>query len=270
VTWGHIPKFLNTENPKLEIVRHEDFIPKEYLPTFSINPIEMNFHRIGKLSENFIYFNDDMIPLQPIEEIYYFRNNRVCDEAVENIVVTAAFGPVSNMARYTQVNNMMVINKYFKKREVQKKHPEIWFGADYDELSERTESLRYWNDFPGFHDPHMPSAFKKSTFKKIWELEPDILNVTSSNRFRSYNDVTQYLARYWQICEGDIIPRKTLGKVYFVNQDNCTDIARDIREQRHQMICINENCEGLEFETVKKEINSALEYILPDKSSFEW
>jgi hypothetical protein len=95
---GHIPNFLNTENPKLEIVRYEDYIPKEYLPVFNSNTIEMNYHRIDDLSENFVLFNDDMIPLQPIDEEYYFQNNRVCDEAVENIVVTAAFEPVSHMA----------------------------------------------------------------------------------------------------------------------------------------------------------------------------
>jgi hypothetical protein len=115
----------------------------------------------------------------------------------------------------------------------------------------------------------MPSAFKKSIFKRLWELEPDILKAASLNHFRSYSDVTQYLARYWQICGDDIYPRKTLGKVYFVDLNNCTDIARDIREQTQQMICINENCEGEEFETIKKEINRALESVLPEKSSFE-
>ena len=59
VTWGHIPSWLNTNNPKLKIIKHTDFIPKEYLPTFSANPIELNLHRIEELSENFVFFNDD-------------------------------------------------------------------------------------------------------------------------------------------------------------------------------------------------------------------
>lgn len=32
VTWGHIPAWLDTANPKLNIVRHEDFIPGEFRP----------------------------------------------------------------------------------------------------------------------------------------------------------------------------------------------------------------------------------------------
>ena len=60
VTCGHTPEWLNTEHPKLRVVRHEDFIPKEYLPTFSSICIELNLWRISGLSEHFVYFNDDM------------------------------------------------------------------------------------------------------------------------------------------------------------------------------------------------------------------
>ena len=51
VTWGHIPGWLNTDHPKLKIIRHEEFIPKEYLPTFNSHTIEFNLHRIQDLSE---------------------------------------------------------------------------------------------------------------------------------------------------------------------------------------------------------------------------
>lgn len=269
VTWGHIPEWLNVSNSKVRIVKHSDYIPEKYLPTYNSNTIEMNYFRIEELSENFIIFNDDMFPLQPIEEEYYFKDDKVCDEAVENIIIAAGFGPVANMARYTQINNMMIINKYFKKRDVQERYPEIWFGTDYGDRNERTNSLTYWNDFPGFYDPHLPSAMKKSVLKKLWDIEPEQLDKASENHFRAYNDLTQYLIRYWQICSGDINPRRTEGKVYFVDIGNYKEIAEDIRGQKRQMICINENCTDEEFKIVKQEINSAFETILPEKSSFE-
>ena len=28
VTWGHLPPFLNTANPRLNIVRHQDYMPE--------------------------------------------------------------------------------------------------------------------------------------------------------------------------------------------------------------------------------------------------
>lgn len=39
VTWGHIPEWLNTAHPKLNIIKHEDYIPEKYLPTFNSNVI---------------------------------------------------------------------------------------------------------------------------------------------------------------------------------------------------------------------------------------
>ena len=57
ITYGHLPKWLNTTNPKLQIVKHEDYIPEKYLPVFSARPIELNIHRIPGLSDKFVYFN---------------------------------------------------------------------------------------------------------------------------------------------------------------------------------------------------------------------
>ncbi len=269
ITWGHIPDFLNVEHPRLNIVRHTDYIPEDYLPTYNSGTIEMNVHRIPELSENYMMFNDDCFPLNMIDEGYYFRDNIVCDEAVENIIVAAEFGTVGNAARYMQVNNMIIINRHFKKRAVQKRDWDKWYCEDYGELLERTKSLVYWNDFPGIHDPHMPAALKKSVLKKIWELEFDDLDKGSRNHFRDFSDINHYLVRYWNICEGNFYPRRTLGKCYFVDKNNVDSIADVIRGQKEQMICINENCVGDEFLYVKEKINQALAQILPEKSSFE-
>ena len=68
VTCGHLPKWLNTENPKLNIVKHKDFIPEKYLPTFNSHTIELNLHRIKGLAENFVYFNDDLFIVKKTKE----------------------------------------------------------------------------------------------------------------------------------------------------------------------------------------------------------
>ena len=269
VTWGHLPGFLRVDHPKLRIVCHGDYIPQEFLPTYNSNTIEMNYHRIGVLSENFVIFNDDMIPLQPIPEEYYFQEDRVCDEAVEGAICPVEVGPIANMARYTQVNNMIVINRHFKKREVQERHPGIWGSDTYGELMERNRSMSYWYDFSGFHDPHMPSAMKKSTLAKLWEIEPETLAEGSRNHFRTYTDVTQYLIRYWQLCEGDIVPRRTQGKMCIVNRENVGYYAKGIANQEWQMVSLNEDCTPEEFQVIKGAINKALETLLPEKSSFE-
>ena len=55
ITWGHLPPWLDTSNPKLNIVKHTDYIPEKYLPTFSSHAIELNMHRIEGLAEHFVF-----------------------------------------------------------------------------------------------------------------------------------------------------------------------------------------------------------------------
>lgn len=60
VTDDQMPAWLNVNYPKLRWVKHTDFIPMEYLPTFNSNAIEWNLHRIEGLADHFVYFNDDI------------------------------------------------------------------------------------------------------------------------------------------------------------------------------------------------------------------
>lgn len=269
LTYGHIPSFLKSGNSRLRIVRHEEYIPQQYLPAFKSRTIELNVHRIKDLSENFILFNDDLFPLQYIEESYYFKNNKVCDEAIEGHIVPVDIGDVTANAKYTQINNLLVINRNFKKREVQKKNFWKWFYPGYGEFLKRNIVMHYWYDFAGFRDPHMASAMKKKTLRQLWNKEYAIMSETCGKRFRSHTDITQFLIRYWQICEGDFYPRRTLGKSFVVNINNYKSIAKDIANRKYQMVSLNENCTEKEFEMIKSEINSVLNTLFPEKSSFE-
>lgn len=269
LTCGHVPPFLNLENPRLRVIRHEEYIPQRYLPAFKSRTIELNIHRIPDLSENFILFNDDFFPLQYIEESYYFKNNKICDEAIEGHIVPTYIGDITANAKYTQVNNLLVINRNFKKREVQKKNFWKWFYPGYGKFLKRNIVMHYWYDFAGFRDPHMASAMKKETLRKLWERENTVMSETCEKRFRSHTDITQFLIRYWQICEGDFNPRKTLGKSFVVDIGNYKNIAAEIRQQKYQMVSLNENCTTEEFAVIKEEINEVLNILFPDKSSFE-
>lgn len=269
VTCGQIPGFLNTDHPKLKLVKHEDYIPREYLPTFNSNTIEMNYFRIDELSENFILFNDDIFPMTSIQEDYYFRDGEACDEAVESPVMPVDVGQITEYSCMVKINNLLFINRHFHKREVQKKNREKWFYDGYGELLQRTQGLSYWDNFVGFHDRHMPVALKKSVMQHLWELEPARLALASANHFRSYTDLSQCIVRYWQLCTGNFIPRKTLGDPYLVTADNYKEIAKNIINKPHQMVCLTEDCTPEEFTVIRDEINRALESVMPGKSSFE-
>lgn len=56
---------------------HNEFIPREYLPTFNSCTIEMFLWNIPELEEHFIYFNDDLFVTKYVECEDYFKADKL-------------------------------------------------------------------------------------------------------------------------------------------------------------------------------------------------
>ena len=72
---SQVPEWLDTT--KVKVILHEEFIPKEYLPTFNSCTIEMFLWNIPGLSSHFIYANDDVFPLKPLKVRDFFDYSKV-------------------------------------------------------------------------------------------------------------------------------------------------------------------------------------------------
>lgn len=266
VTCGQIPEFLDIKNEKLVLINHSDYIPKEYLPTFNSNTIEMNLFRIEDISENVLLFNDDTFIIDYINKDYFIKDGYPGDEAIERIIGK----PPLNHA-HCLLNNAYIINKYFDKREVKKQNINKWYSLSYGTSIFRNILMNYFSAFEGLRNPHEPIVLKKSVMKKLWELEPDMLNEASHNKFRNITDITQYVVRYWNVFEGNFHPRRHKGKALVVTEDNYREVAEIICEKKYPLISIDEKYDEplQDIEDIKNEINAALQIVLPEKCSFE-
>lgn len=72
---SQVPKWLNLKN--IKVVLHEDFIPKQFLPLYNSCAIEMFLGNIKELSEQFLYFNDDMYVLRELAPSDFFEEGKV-------------------------------------------------------------------------------------------------------------------------------------------------------------------------------------------------
>ncbi len=264
VTCGHYPEWLNKDNPKLVCVKHSDYMPKEYLPTFSSHPIELNLHRIKGLSEQFVYFNDDTFIINSVKPTDFFRNSKPCSMAV--------FQPVtgSDETFVSVKNNVnLVINRHFHKKEILKKNLEKYLNIRYGKFNLSTLCCMPYNRILGFHEAHSATPYLKSTFNEVWEKEFDLLDNTSKHKFRNSQDVNQYLFENWQFCSGCFYPKGSHSK--FINIFNDVDYAcKMIKSRKYSMICLNDGvANDNEFIDAKNKINNSFEEILPEKSSFE-
>ena len=269
VTWGHTPDFLKLDHPKLHIVRHEDYIPKDCLPTFSSHSIEMNVHRIEGLAEHFIYFNDDLFLLRQVKPEAFFRNGLPVLNGSENL-----FAPDGRLLVWQAVyyNDLGIINKHFTKPKAVKQNRWKYLNRVYGIKSNvKTLALQhlYRNRFVGFEFTHAAAPFCKSSFEKVWEAESELLQETTANRFRSFTDLNQWVVQWWQIASGAFYPGKVDNALFSGNTWTADSICSTIRNQSHDMICINDPDDGTDFETVSGKIRGAFDTILPNKCSFE-
>lgn len=265
VTSGHLPEWLDINHPKLHWVKHLDFIPHQYLPTFNANAIELNVHRIESLSNRFIYFNDDMFVLQHLSPTHFFRKGLPCDSAV----MTAK--PSSGGIIHIAINDLSVLDVCFDKHTQMKKHVTKWFNLKYGVGLINNLLLLPWCDFSGFVDPHLPQAFLKSTFDTVWNNASGILAKTSKSKFRNNNDVNQWLVRYWQLAEGAFAPRNVAkGSVCLdITDGTIENICASIASQKYKMMCLNDSEHIKDFDKTCLNLQQSFEVILPKKSSFE-
>ncbi|MBR1711631.1 MAG: Stealth CR1 domain-containing protein [Clostridia bacterium] len=267
------PAWLNREHPKLEIIRHEEYIPAKYLPAFNANVIELNLHRIEGLSERFVYFNDDMHLIASVGEDFFFRKGLPRDSALLNPVPTTDLTRKSSYQRIITVhlNNAEYANRDYDFRSTVKKHFLKWYNIRYGGSLIRNLMLSVWPRFVGFYEPHLPQPFLKSAFGEAWEADGDILEETCRHSIRNDRDVNQWLIRHRLLIEGRFVPRKPLKGAVFDLKLQPEETAAAIREQRLPMICINDGeMEESEFWRIQEVLVKAFESILPEKSAFEW
>lgn len=267
ITYGHLPEWLNTQHPKLHIVRHEDYIPAEYLPVFSSHPIELFMHRIPGLAEQFVYFNDDMFLTAPAKPEDFFVHGLPCDSLSETNSISGNGDPIWNGICQ---NNSDFLNRHFKRKICRKQHLEKWFSlkSPKDTLKNVLYSSKPWTQFHALSSHHITQAYLKSSFDAVWNLEPELLAQTCSHRFRSCTDVNHFIFREYQLLSWQfhVHDMYRFGHAYQVPE--LGQVPSAILSKKYKVICINDG-DITDFESIKDQINSAFSTVLPKKSSYE-
>lgn len=234
-----VPNWLDKNNPKLQIVYHKDFIPKELLPTF--NPITMGiyFCNIKGLSDNYIVCDDDYFFLNPIDETMFFVNNYPVYQndgrELKKLDTTGEDGTF-----YAVLNNGMDLQLKISGEKAK------WYALD-----------------------HLPVSHKKDFEKKILEeYYDDFMRANKPSRFRHRENIPNHVF---------VCLYKDLKPYYKFNcyGNSCyVSVRKDTNFdnfKNKQMVCFNDtqllNLEN--FDNTKQRLLDFLESKLPNKSSFE-
>lgn len=266
ITCGQCPEWLNIKHEKLHFVTHEDYIPKEFLPTFSSHTIELNLHRIKGLSEQFVYFNDDVFLISDVEPTDFFKNGLPCAQAIMNAIANT---DINNYMPHILMNIMGIINMNFNRSAVTDNWRK-WYNPIYGKNVLKNILLSPWNYYTGFYNEHLCTSFLKKTFIEVWKKEPELLDKTCRRKVRTKEDVNQYLISYWQLLSGQFSPAKVKGKYLTIGQDSAEKIFNTIAQQKCKIVCVNDDPFEMNFNFERENLIKAYEMILPDKSRFEY
>ena len=261
VTCGHVPPWLNLKHPQLHFVRHEDYIPPQYLPTFSSHTIELNIHRISDLAEHFVYFNDDMFLASPVKPTDFFIGGLPRDCAIRNIPMLYEIGHVN-------LNNINLINRAFPFQQQFLSHFWKWLNFRYGVNALRSLLFLPFIEFTGAKNLHVANAYTKTTFNQVWEMFPETLDETCKRKFRNVLDVNQWLFKYWQIVSGSFYPQwLRFGKTSTIANTHFLKTA--FFRKKHKAVCL-QDCDGIQdISALKQEVQQILKTVFPSKSSFE-
>lgn len=266
LTWGHLPAFLDVDHPKIHVVKHQDFIPEDCLPIYNSSAIEVVLNRIPDLEEHFVYFNDDMFITKNMKKKDFFIDGLPCGYFEDNPFF--AYG--NSDYGHRLYNDLYLVNKHFNKHAQMRRNLKKWFSQPlFSKSFFYTLLSSPWAKILGIPSNHLPSAFLKSTWIRVWSKESDFLNRTLHSRFRTANSVQQDLFRYWQFAEGRFSPRRERGAYYPVSKNIINNIEKEIESPSVDFICLNDCCEDAAFEQCKMVLEKAFDNLLPKKSSFE-
>lgn len=271
ITYGHTPIWLNLDHPKLRIVKHEDYIPHEYLPTFNSLCMELNMWRISGLSEHFVYFNDDFFLFNEISKEDFFTGD------LPNLCAVAE--PLKAYDRMTTyehsiLNVIGLFNSSYKIRKVMYEAPEKWFSYRYGTYNRFNRITYTLGHLSGIYYHHLPIPMRKSSMEQCYATFCQSFHDTCLHRFRRMDDINNQLFFLWEMVHNTFEPVSYdhYGKYFDLHRENLDIITKAFSgRKKYKTICLNDDELMLDedFEYVRDTLVSLMNKRLPEKSSFE-
>ena len=270
VTCGQKPDWLNENHPQLNLVNHKDYIPSEYLPTFNSNVIELNLNRLPDLEECFVLFNDDTFLLQPVSPSLFFKKGK---PVLSPDLMYPRYLAYSNWGRVLY-NDYCVVNNCFDIKKSIWENRWKWFNIKELGLKQVWQNIKCYvtnKTLPVGVYEHVAHPHLKSSFQEVWDSRSDIMNHTSSRKFRSDDQVNQYLLCAWNQAKGLFTPirKDKRGKTFEISLTCINRIILAIESQQYSQVCLNDSPVNTHNDVCCSKICDAFKMILPNKSGFE-
>ena len=229
---SQVPEWINRN--EVHIVLHSDIIPQEYLPTFNCNPIEMHLHKIAGLDEEYLYFNDDIYPLQECCSEEFFREQR-------GLLGMSTHWFACGMFKQICKNSDTLARKVLGMRP----------------------SLRF------LRPQHVCTPMLKSECAALYALAEEEIKA-SLTPIRAASNLNQYLYLDYMYLKGKLINHRLSKKHISLGAVSVRRLRKSILQPTHKLICINDvQLSEERYHTLRSALLEAFETRFPEPSKYE-
>ncbi len=229
---SQVPDWVNRD--EVNVVLHKDIIPEEHLPTFNSATIGLFLYRIPGLSEQYLYFNDDIFPLQPCPPEMFFPDGKSAIKLSTHLFAQGFY-------------KQHVRNSYRLARTV--------LGQKYGLCFKRPQ--------------HICIPMQRKACEEVFaKAEPQIMASLSATR--TEHNLNQSLFLNYLYYSGRLVSRRIPSKHCSMAVYSPGRIANLIVNPVKPLVCINDvSMSDEQQERMRTAIQDAFEQHFPQKSKYE-
>lgn len=232
---SQVPAWVNRNN--IRIVYHDEFIPKEFLPTFNSCTIESFFWNIPDLTDRIIYLNDDLFPVGPMAESDFFT-----DDIPHIKFKEPEHYNERNIFQHQSRNSMDIILQALNLPAYPKDKILLPYHASF--------------------------AIHKDSLLKVQELCNAKIQ-QSISRTRQSNNINQYIYAYYAYNINAFIDDTVNYKYFNITDAELSDIMVTIISETYQMLCLNDSDKVKDYARVRYLLQGCFDKKFPNKSKYE-
>jgi len=256
---AELPAWMDLSNPRLSVVRHSQFMPRESLPCFCSDTIELFLHCIPGLAERFLYANDDMMFFRRAEPSFFYAEDGY------------------PYCRYGGLKHAGDLSRFTVYRTNLMNSAKLLLG-DY---GENAELVKACSRYPH----HGIDAYLKSDMRACFEKYRSVLEPTIEFPFREISKYQRFLYLGYAIAEGHghfkvarahaavrrawwkrLIVHGWADSLQFVGR-NWRVVERELNRYKPTLFCCNDTEETTAEDIA--EMKATYERLFPDMSEFE-
>lgn len=231
---SQVPRWLNLKHPKLKVVYHEEFIPKELLPTFNTNTIQFYVSWIKGLGEEFLLSDDDCFFMREIDKEMYFRDGL----------------PV----------------KDGRTKEI-RFHKEVGYDKTFYAMLNNNIRLMQRECGYTFHPNHLiKNRLKSHESYLLDKYYTEIYDSLKASRFRHPSNYTIWLMDDLFRLDGMFVDGNPYENSRFLNLTDGVDLSMC---DGKDVICLNDTRDVRNFISTKRRVLRYLDKHFPQKSKYE-